>query len=77
MWKNLASVLEGIVSSGALTRSHEKGLFTAGEGSGVGCPMTLVGPARVFTPGSRMPWLLLLAGTEAAFATLDVTQGSL
>ena len=77
MWKNLASVLEGeIVRLEPLTRGHEKGSSRPHE--------TRVWRWMPYDPsGSRESFHAWLedalaassAGTEAAFATVDVATG--
>jgi N-acetyltransferase len=78
MWKNLASVLEGeIVRLEPLTRSHEKGLFTAARDERVWrwMPYDPSGSRESFHAWLEDALAASLAGTEAAFATLDVATG--
>jgi RimJ/RimL family protein N-acetyltransferase len=78
MWKNLASVLEGkIVRLEPLARRHEKGLFEAARDERIWRWMPYDASE---SEGSFHAWLedalaASSAGTEAAFATVNVGTG--
>ena len=78
MWKNLASVLEGkIVRLELLARRHEKGLFEAAQDERIWRWMPYDASE---SEGSFHAWLedalaASSAGTEAAFATVNVGTG--
>ena len=78
MWKNLASVLEGkIVRLEPLARRHEKGLFTAAQDERVWrwMPYNPSGSREGFHAWLEDALAASSAGTEAAFATVDVVTG--
>jgi N-acetyltransferase len=78
MWKNLASVMEGeIVRLEPLARRHEKGLFTAARDERVWrwMPYDPSGSRESFHAWLEDALAASLAGTEAAFVTLDVATG--
>jgi len=79
MWKNLASVMEGeIVRLEPLARGHEKGLFTAARDERVWrwMPYDPSGSRESFHVWLEDALAASSAGTEAAFATVDVATGS-
>jgi N-acetyltransferase len=78
MWKNLSSVMEGeIVRLEPLARRHEKGLFTAARDERVWrwMPYDPSGSRESFRAWLEDALAASSAGTEAAFATVDVATG--
>jgi N-acetyltransferase len=78
MWENLASVMEGeIVRLEPLTRGHEKELFTAAGDERVWrwMPYDPSGSRESFRAWLDDALAATSAGTEAAFATVDVATG--
>jgi N-acetyltransferase len=78
MWKNLSSVMVGeIVRLEPLARRHEKGLFTAARDERVWrwMPYDPSGSREGFRAWLEDALAASSAGTEAAFATVDVATG--
>ena len=78
MWKNLSSVMEGeIVRLEPLARGHEEGLFTAARDERIWrwMPYDPSGSRESFHAWLEDALAASLAGTEAAFVTLDVATG--
>ena len=78
MWKNLSSVMEGeIVRLEPLKRGHEKELFTAARDERIWrwMPYDPSGSRESFRAWLEDALAATSAGTEAAFATVDVATG--